>query len=60
MAVDALYKNLAQVQMSRSKVKVTRDKQRAQCCQHPLGVYEWYVLAANSVQQQQTGPCRVC
>ena len=26
----------------------------------PLSAYEWYAIAVNSVQQQQTGPLRGC
>jgi len=42
--------------MSRSKVKVTRDKMLPT----PPGAYEWYALAANCAQQQGTGPFCGC
>jgi len=40
--------------MSGSKVKVTGTK-KALSSATPPGAYEWYALAANSEQQQQTG-----
>jgi len=43
----------------RSKVK-GQGHQGQKTCRHSLGAYEWYALAANSVQQQQTGPFHGC
>jgi len=43
----------------RLKVKVTRDKNAFSVADTP-GAYEWYALAANSLQQQRTGLFRGC
>ena len=44
----------------KSKVKVTREKQRAMNSRHSPAVCEWYALAANNVKQQYTGPFHRC
>jgi len=44
-------------QGQRSKVKATTTR-NALSAADTLGAYEWYALAANSVQQQWTGPFR--
>jgi len=46
--------------MSRSKVKVTRDKKHAVHSHHPLAATEWNALTANNVMQQQTAPLCHC
>ena len=40
--------------MSRSKVKVTRDKKNALCTSITPAAMKWNALAANNVMQQQT------
>jgi len=52
--------SLGWVWMSRSKVKVTRNKKRTVHCHHPPTATEWNALAANNVAHQQTAPFRRC
>jgi len=44
----------------RSKIKVTRDKKALSAANTHPSAYEWYALAASSVQQQRTGSFRGC
>jgi len=60
--LGALYKNLARGLLSRSEVKRKghHGPKTRIALPPPLGAYEWYALAADSVQQQRTGPFRGC
>jgi len=58
---DMFGPSLGRVWMSRSKskVKVTRDKEHAVHSHHPPAATEWNTLAANNVTHEQKGPfCR--
>jgi len=64
---DVFGLSLGRVSMSRSKVKVTRDKKTRYALPSPLqrtnGLFccmTHYALAANNVTQQQTGPFHRC
>jgi len=46
--------------MSRSKVKVTRDKKTCYALPSPPAAMEWNALAANNVTHQQMGPFCCC
>jgi len=51
---------LERVWMSRSKVKVTKDKKCTVHSCHPPAVTEWNALAANNVMRLQKGPFHCC
>jgi len=57
---DMFGPSLGRVWMSRSKIKVTRNKKCTVQSHHPPAATEWNMLAADDVTQQKVGPFRCC